>query len=73
MLAEHYQAFAGAITHHAGLMNHLTVAQDQVSEARASLQQAKESLGSKRTDLVQLKGRSQTLEEMLRILDQMFV
>ncbi|KAL4241814.1 Exocyst complex component Sec8 [Abortiporus biennis] len=67
---KHYQAFAGAITHHDGLMNHLSVAQEQITEARGSLQEAKEALGSKRADLVQLWTRSQTVEEMLRILDQ---
>jgi exocyst complex component 4 len=44
-----------------------------MSDARSSLQEAKETLGSKRADLVQMWSRGQTLEEMLRLLDQMFV
>ncbi|KAF6766580.1 Sec8 exocyst complex component-specific domain-containing protein [Ephemerocybe angulata] len=67
---KHYQAFAASLPHHASLLNHLGDTQDQISTARASLQETKESLGSKRSDLVQLWNRGQTLEEMIRILDQ---
>ena len=42
-----------------------------MKEARASLTEAKESLGNKRADLLQMWSRRQTLEEMTRILDQM--
>lgn len=42
-------------------------------EARTALQEAKDTLGSKRADLVQLWSRSQTVDEMIRILDQMYV
>lgn len=73
MRTEHYQAFAAALPHHASLLNHLTSIQGQLSEARAALQDTKEGLGNKRGDLVQLWSRNQTLEEMLRILDQMYV
>ncbi|KIJ21922.1 hypothetical protein PAXINDRAFT_124220 [Paxillus involutus ATCC 200175] len=66
----HYKAFADALPHHAALLNHLGQAQTQVQEARVALQEAKESLGSKRADLVQLWSRGQTLEEMMRLLDQ---
>ena len=45
----------------------------QIKDARSALQEAKEMLGSKRADLVQLWTRNQTVEEMMRILDQMFV
>jgi len=69
----HYQAFAAALPHHTSLMNHLAATQTQISDARTSLQEAKDALGSKRADLVQLWSRGQTLEEMMRILDQMCV
>jgi exocyst complex component 4 len=42
-----------------------------MKNARAALQEAKDALGNKRADLVQMWTRGQTLEEMLRILDQM--
>jgi exocyst complex component 4 len=71
--SEHYQAFAAALPHHTSLMNHLGATQSQLDEARLSLQEAKDALGSKRADLVQLWSRGQTIEEMMRILDQMFV
>ncbi|CCL98507.1 uncharacterized protein FIBRA_00506 [Fibroporia radiculosa] len=67
---KYYQAFAGALPHHGSLLNHVGVTQDQVREARTSLQEAKDTLGSKRADLVQLWSRSQTVDEMMRILDQ---
>lgn len=70
---EHYKAFADALPHHAALLNHLGQAQAQVQETRVALQETKESLGSKRADLVQLWARGQTLEEMMRLLDQMYV
>lgn len=73
VLSEHYQAFAASLPHHATLLNHLSGIQTQISEARSALQEAKEGLGNKRGDLVQLWSRNQTLEEMLRILDQMCV
>ncbi|KAH8099379.1 Sec8 exocyst complex component-specific domain-containing protein [Cristinia sonorae] len=67
---KNYQAFAAALPHHSALLNNLSATQAQISEARNALQEAKESLGSKRADLVQLWSRNQTVEEMLRILDQ---
>src|ERR1700730_8482280 len=69
----HYQAFAAALPHHSSLINHLGASQSQLHEARQSLQEAKDALGNKRADLVQLWSRGQTLEEMMRILDQMCV
>lgn len=69
--AEHYNAFADALPHHAGLLNHLGLAQAQAQETRIALQEAKEALGSRRADLVQLWSRGQTLEEMIRLLDEM--
>ncbi|OSD03299.1 hypothetical protein PYCCODRAFT_1444640 [Trametes coccinea BRFM310] len=67
---KHYQAFNAALPHHASLLSHLDATQAQIRDARNSLQEAKEMLGSKRADLVQLWSRNQTVEEMMRILDQ---
>ncbi|KAJ7107607.1 exocyst complex component sec8 [Mycena crocata] len=67
---KHYQAFAAALPHHSSLLNHLTATQAQISDARTALQESKDALGSKRADLVQLWARGQTLEEMMRLLDQ---
>ncbi|THU93977.1 hypothetical protein K435DRAFT_179786 [Dendrothele bispora CBS 962.96] len=67
---KHYQAFAASLPHHASLLNHLSATQSQIDEARTSLQESKDALGSKRADLVQLWSRGQTLEEMMRLLDQ---
>ena len=52
-------------------MTRLQAIQTQIGEARTALQDPKENLGGKRGDLVQMRTRTQTLEEMLRILDQM--
>ncbi|TFK86165.1 hypothetical protein K466DRAFT_493353 [Polyporus arcularius HHB13444] len=67
---KHYQAFNAALPHHASLVSHLDATQSQIKEARNALQEAKETLGSKRADLVQLWTRNQTVEDMMRILDQ---
>ncbi|KAG6336133.1 hypothetical protein ID866_2943 [Astraeus odoratus] len=66
----HYKAFADALPHHAALLSHLGLAQTQTQETRTALQEAKEVLGSRRADLVQLWSRGQTLEEMMRLLDE---
>lgn len=70
---EHHQAFAAALPHHSSLLNHLTTVQTQISSTRTSLQEARDALGNKRPDLVQLWARGQTVEEMLRLLDEMYV
>ncbi|KAF4573092.1 hypothetical protein EYR36_007602 [Pleurotus pulmonarius] len=67
---KHYKQFADSLPHHAALLTHLTATQSQIKETRTLLQEAKESLGNKRSDLVQLWSRGQTLEEMMRLLDQ---
>ncbi|PFH54828.1 hypothetical protein AMATHDRAFT_134263 [Amanita thiersii Skay4041] len=67
---KYYQAFAASLPHHTSLLNHLTGIQVQLSNTRASLSSAKEALGSKRSDLVQLWSRGHMLEEMIRLLDQ---
>lgn len=70
--AENYQAFAAALPHHAAMLIQLNNTQLYMKEARTSLTEAKESLGNKRADLLQMWSRRQTLEEMTRILDQMY-
>ncbi|KAI5124169.1 hypothetical protein M0805_000977 [Coniferiporia weirii] len=67
---KHYQAFAAALPHHASVLSHLSATQSQILEARTALQEAKDALGSKRSDLVQLSTRGQTIEEMLSLLDE---
>ncbi|KIK70793.1 hypothetical protein GYMLUDRAFT_32854 [Collybiopsis luxurians FD-317 M1] len=67
---KYYQAFAASLPHHASLLNHLSETQTQIDEARTALLESKEALGSKRADLVQMWSRGQTLEEMMRLLDQ---
>ncbi|KAJ3508842.1 hypothetical protein NLJ89_g5535 [Agrocybe chaxingu] len=67
---KHYQAFAASLPHHASLLSHLSATQTEISAARTALTEAKEALGGKRTDLIQLWNRGQTLEEMIKILDQ---
>ncbi|TDL28204.1 hypothetical protein BD410DRAFT_818641 [Rickenella mellea] len=67
---KHYQAFAAALPHHAGLLTHLSTAQTHITDARTALQEAKDALGNKRSDLVQLWSRGQTIDEMLRLMDQ---
>ncbi|KDQ63373.1 hypothetical protein JAAARDRAFT_169127 [Jaapia argillacea MUCL 33604] len=66
---KHYQAFAAALPQHASLISHLGDVQGQIGESRTSLQEAKDALGTKRGDLVQLWSRGHTVEEMLKILD----
>lgn len=70
-ITAHYGAFADALPHHTVLLNHLGLAQTQVQETRIALHEAKEVLNIRRADLVQLWSRSQTLEEMMRLLDEM--
>ncbi|GAW04404.1 sec8 exocyst complex component specific domain-containing protein [Lentinula edodes] len=67
---KYYQAFAASLPHHASLLNHLSDTQNEIDEARTSLQESKEALGSKRADLVQMWSRGQMLEEMMHLLDQ---
>jgi outer membrane protein TolC len=55
------------------MFSHLELAQAQVKEARSALLESKEALGNKRADLVQIWSRAETIEEMIRILDQMLV
>lgn len=70
---EYHQAFAGSLPQHSSMFNHIDSAQLQIKDARTALQESKEALGNKRADLVQIWSRGQTVEEMIRILDQMYV
>ena len=72
-ILEYYQAFAAALPHHTFVLNHLDATQKQIVDARVALQEAKDALGTKRSDLMQLSVRGQTIEEMLRLLDEMCV
>ncbi|KAG0704359.1 Sec8 exocyst complex component-specific domain-containing protein [Suillus ampliporus] len=67
---KHHKAFADALPHHAALLNHLGLTQTQIQQSRTALVEAKDALGNKRADLVQLWSRGQMLEEMMRLLDQ---
>ncbi|KAH7055486.1 Sec8 exocyst complex component-specific domain-containing protein [Auriculariales sp. MPI-PUGE-AT-0066] len=67
---KHYQAFAASLPHHSALVTSLTTSQQQITEARAKLQEAKDAFSTKRADLVQLWSRGQTVEEMIKILDE---
>jgi exocyst complex component 4 len=68
---EHYQAFAGSLPHHNKLVSLLTETQKHIAETRACLTDARAALSNQRGDLVQLWSRGHTIEEMLRILDEM--
>ena len=72
IISEHYQAFAASLPHRATLLNHLTETQSQIQTARAAVLEAKDLLGNRRADLVQLWSRGQTLDEMIHILDEMY-
>ncbi|KAL5535762.1 SEC8 [Sanghuangporus sanghuang] len=67
---KYYQAFAAALPHHAYVLSRLDATQKQIVDARVALQEAKDALGTKRSDLVQLSVRGQTIEEMLGLLDE---
>jgi exocyst complex component 4 len=43
----------------------------QIKDSKAMLIEAKEALGSRRADLAQLWTRGQTLDEMIKIIDEM--
>ncbi|KAJ1301826.1 hypothetical protein OPQ81_009054 [Rhizoctonia solani] len=67
---KHYQAFAASLPHHSKLLSLLTETQKHIAETRACLTDARAALSHQRADLVQLWSRGQTIEEMLRILDE---
>ena len=68
---EHSQTFAAALPHHASVLTSLNVAQKQIAETKSKLLDTSESFDNKRADLVQLWQRSQALDEMMKILDEM--
>ena len=65
------QTFAAALPHHASIMTSLNDTQDSIKNSKTKLAEAKESLGSRRADLAQLWTRGQTLDEMIKIVDEM--
>ncbi|KAG8978596.1 hypothetical protein FRC05_009868 [Tulasnella sp. 425] len=65
-----YQEFAAALPHHASLLSSLNKVQSEIGDTRARLQETRDALANKRTDLVQLWSRGQAVEEMLRLLDE---
>lgn len=67
------QTFAAALPHHASVVTSLTESQNQIKDAKSKLQETREALGSRRADLAQLWTRGQTLDEMIKIIDEMFV
>ncbi|KAG8751436.1 hypothetical protein FRC11_009388, partial [Ceratobasidium sp. 423] len=67
---KHYQAFAASLPHHNKLINLLSETQKHIAETRACLTDARAALSHQRADLVQFWSRGQTIEEMLRILDE---
>lgn len=68
---EHSQTFAAALPHHASVLTSLDATQKQIVETKSKLQETSESFDNKRADLVQLWQRSQALDEMMKILDEM--
>lgn len=66
---DHYESFATAISLHDNVLNSLGTAQSGVSGARRRLRDAREALGAKRADLVQLWHRSQAVKESIHLLD----
>lgn len=55
------------------MLSSLTESQNQIKDAKTKLQETREALGSRRGDLAQLWTRGQTLDEMIKIIDEMFV
>jgi exocyst complex component 4 len=70
---EHSQTFAAALPHHASVLASLNAAQKQIAEAKSTLLETSEAFDNKRADLVQLWQRGQALEEMMKLLDEMYV
>ncbi|CAG8601119.1 15253_t:CDS:10 [Acaulospora colombiana] len=59
-----------SLPHHASVMSSLNTTADQIKDSKTKLVEAKEALGSKRADLAQLWTRGQTLDEMIKIVDE---
>ncbi|GBB95205.1 hypothetical protein RclHR1_00250003 [Rhizophagus clarus] len=67
---DYYQGFNSSIGTFGGVIHNIGDSQERVREMKAQLKVCKESLLSKRSDLLQLWFRSQQYKEMIRILDQ---
>ncbi|WFC96136.1 Xaa-Pro aminopeptidase [Malassezia brasiliensis] len=67
-LDDHYESFALAITVNHGMVHSLGDAQELVGTTRTKLQHARDALGAKRADLVQMWQRIETLKEAMRVL-----
>ncbi|KAG8832176.1 hypothetical protein FRC17_001816 [Serendipita sp. 399] len=64
------QTLAAALPHHAAVMGSLDKTHTHIKDTRTKLVEAKELLGNRRADLAQLWTRGQTLEEMIKIVDE---
>lgn len=64
----HYRAFDASASSYNGLVQNLTHAQKNTTELRKVLEEVRETLGKRRTDLAVLEARRTELAEMDRIL-----
>lgn len=67
-LDDHYDSFATAITVNHGMIASLGTSQDGIASARQQLQSARDALGARRADLVQMWQRMQSVKEATRVL-----
>ena len=67
-VGDHFHSFASAIHVNHGMISSLSASQDGVSAARQQLQSARDALGTRRADLVQMWQRLQSVKEAMRIL-----
>lgn len=67
-VGDHFNSFASAITVNHGMISSLSASQDGVSAARQQLQSARDALGTRRADLVQMWQRLQSVKEAMRVL-----
>ena len=67
-VGDHYNSFASAITVNHGMIASLSASQDSISGARQQLQSARDALGTRRADLVQMWQRMQSVKEAMRVL-----
>ncbi|WFD34462.1 Xaa-Pro aminopeptidase [Malassezia cuniculi] len=67
-LDDHYESFASAITLNHSVINVLGDVQGSISGARQKLRGARDALGARRTDLVQMWQRLESVKEALGVL-----
>ena len=67
-VGDHFDSFASAINVNHSMISSLSASQDGVSAARQQLQSARDALGTRRADLVQMWQRLQSVKEAMRIL-----